>query len=644
LVTQIGGNKSDPNSVIEKFVPFKISKCDWTIENKLVTYSFEGLSPGEGAAAGTRRGTIPYNIELTASSINDLLGQDVKYSATQAAAAAPGSATTSASPDQSDAETRRLQAANTASAPPKADAAPTTKKNSITQGLMGAMNEFQQQLVKEGVYEKADEYEIVFANPGPGGGGNTIKNARLIPPGAKADARQTGTVNPATTDPQSADMERVYKDIKSRNYSITAGMQLVQAIELAIRNSTFITDQNVLFFDDNDALQVKDDANKKDIVWFNITFQSVQLEYDNKRNDYAQKITFIINTYTPLNFNSSYYPINKFRGLHKQYNYWFTGKNTAVIDYKETMNNLYNLTISGDQAKGNLGFQQRKALTSSMRDQPFLNFSPSSTENSAGDSGKQNEPQANLAESLYDPVGLANCNLKIVGDPAWIQQGSFAGGVSAKEFDFNAFLPDGTINFDAREVMFEIAWQRPEDYDINTGLADPYVKSSSRQPVQSRVYTAMQCTSEFRQGSFYQNIQGKLYFFMKPNASNKAATAPPPATQTDTRTIDNTTTNNPSAANAAAAAAGASGGPTAMSVPDVNTGPGSGTPNVINSAPPGPKDTVVPASPPTAATSGSGENLDVRDPFVPPNTLSGRITADGLNNSPSAPQDIAWDF
>ena len=644
LVTRIGGNKSDPNSVIEKFIPFKISKCDWTIDSKLVTYSFEGLSPGEGSAAGTRRGTIPYNIELTASTIGELLGQDVVYSSTQTATAAPGAATTSSTPDQSDAETRRLQAANTAAAPPNAAAAPTTKK-SITQGLMGAMNLFQQDLVKQGVYEQADQYEIVFANPGPGGGGNTIKNARLIPPGKKTNANQTAMVQPATADPNSAAMDKISKDIKSRNYAITAGMQLVQAIELAIRNSTFVTGQNALFFDENDALQVKDEVNKKDVVWFNITFQSVQLEYDNKRNDFAHKITFIINTYTPMNFNSSYYPINKFRGLHKQYNYWFTGKNTAVIDYKETMNNLYNLTISGDQTKGNLAFQQRKAFTSSMRDQPFYNFQTASAENSAGDNGKQNEPQANLAESLYDPVGLANCNVKIVGDPAWIQQGSFAGGVSAKEFDFNAFLPDGTINFDAREIQFEIAWQRPQDYDINTGLADPYAGSSKRQPVQSRVFTAMQCTSEFNKGSFYQNLQGKLYFFMKPNASNKAATAPPPVSTTYYENDgQSSTSNNPSHANASAAEAGASGRSTTLAVPALSAGPGSGTPNVINSAPPGPKDTAVPSPPPQPPTSGSGENLDVPDPFVPPGTLSGRVTADGLGNSPSAPQDLVRDF
>ena len=153
LVTRIGGNKSDPNAVIEKFIPFKIGKCDWTVENKLVTYSFEALSPGVGAGAGTRRGTIPYNIELTATTIESLLGQDVIYSSAQAAAGTPGAATTLSTPDQSDAETRRLLAANAAAAPPKADAAPTTKRG-ITQGLMGAMNQYQRNLVDEGVTGK----------------------------------------------------------------------------------------------------------------------------------------------------------------------------------------------------------------------------------------------------------------------------------------------------------------------------------------------------------------------------------------------------------------------------------------------------------------------------------------------------------
>ena len=125
-----------------------------------------------------------------------------------------------------------------------------------------------------------------------------------------------------------------------------------------------------------------------------------------------------------------------------------------------------------------------------------------------------------------------------MGDPAWIQQGSFAGGVSPQEFDFNAFLPDGTINFDAREVMFEIAWQRPEDYNLNTGLANPYSKNTAQagQPTQSRVYVATKCVSDFRQGKFEQTIEGLLYRYPKQNQTNKAVNAAPVPDQSDAET------------------------------------------------------------------------------------------------------------
>jgi hypothetical protein len=40
-------------------------------------------------------------------------------------------------------------------------------------------------------------------------------------------------------------------DFSNRNYSITAGMQLIQAIDLAIRNSTYITDQALTVYDES---------------------------------------------------------------------------------------------------------------------------------------------------------------------------------------------------------------------------------------------------------------------------------------------------------------------------------------------------------------------------------------------------------
>jgi hypothetical protein len=92
------------------------------------------------------------------------------------------------------------------------------------------------------------------------------------------------------------------------------------------------------------------------------------------------------------------------------------------------------------------------------------------------------------------------------------------------------FLPDGSIAFDNQDVLFEINWQRPQDYDLDTGLADPYSqtqkKYNNRTALQSRVYRCKKVVSEFRQGRFEQTLEGALFLFpipSKTNAANPAA-------------------------------------------------------------------------------------------------------------------------
>ena len=34
-------------------------------------------------------------------------------------------------------------------------------------------------------------------------------------------------------------------------------------------------------------------------------------------------------------------------------------------------------------------------------------------------------------------------------------------------------MPDGTINYEGQEILFELAWNKPADYDLETGIADP---------------------------------------------------------------------------------------------------------------------------------------------------------------------------
>ncbi len=49
---------------------------------------------------------------------------------------------------------------------------------------------------------------------------------------------------------------------------------------------------------------------------------------------------------------------------------------------------------------------------------------------------------------------------------------SGVGGESITRGEYVNFLPDGTINHESQEVLFELAWNQPGDYNLDTGLMD----------------------------------------------------------------------------------------------------------------------------------------------------------------------------
>ena len=518
---------SDPASIIEKFIPFKVKSINWSVGSKLVSYEWDCAPIGQMIAGFASRGTIPYDVQLVDSTVGGLLSSAAKYSSAAAAATTPGASTTTAVPNQSDAETRRLAAAGSPpAAPPKANAAPSDK-NTITGGLAGAMNDFQKKLVKDGIFTYADEYVINFVGPDA----SKIRDAKLQLPNTKVDKSKTAAGAPTTKDSQGLDQARTSVDMVSRSFSITAGQQLLQAIDLTIRNSSYIRDQALVIINPDGTQTANPNARNKPLKWFVITMTAEPIsELDPKRNDYAYRITYSIAAREVKNVISKYFPPSRFTGVHKSYPYWFTGENTAVLEYQETLNSMYQLTVSGSDKEGSAADRTRSQFTSSMADIITYNYAPRSTESGSGGDGKVNEIGANAAEVLYSPGDLREAKIKIVGDPAWIMQGSNFRMVKDELFGAAAlstgFLPDGSIAFDNQDVLFEIRWQRPEDYDLTTGLADPYSKTqqkyNSRTALQSRVYLCKKVVSEFRQGKFEQTLEGALYLYPVPGGSNAA--------------------------------------------------------------------------------------------------------------------------
>jgi hypothetical protein len=561
---------SDRTAIVEKFIPFKIANLNWSVGSKLVTYEWECTPAGMMIAGGTVRGTIPYDVQLVNSTVGGLLSNnrvtvanssgdenqganEIARLLRQQSAAQNAPATTTGrvittnnnslaaragrfvggllgttTPNQSNAETARLnrQAENaTPPAPATANAAPSKK---IITGLMAAMNEFQQKLVKDGIYTTADVYSIAFVGPNA----TAISGAKLQLPNTKVDKKQTASGDsPAQTGGKALDQRAQAVDMMSRNFSITAGQQLLQVIEQVIRNSSYITEQALVVINPDGTYTANPKANPdKPMKWFEISMSATAIgdKIDPLRNDFAYNIKYVVRQKIIPNFDSKYFPISTFTGVHKSYPYWFTGQNTAVMEYQETLNALYHVTVSGD-AKVGEDRANREGFTSSLADVRKYAYSPRSNASSQQAKGKEFEIGANAAEVIYSPGDLAEAKVKIIGDPAWIQQGSLFRDAEQIISASTGFDPDGSISFDSVMPMFEVVWQRPQDYNIDTGLADPYSTQPgeyNRTPQQSRIYVVHTVTSDFAKGAFTQQLEGALYLFPVPGKDKPPAADP----------------------------------------------------------------------------------------------------------------------
>jgi len=511
---------SQQGAIVERFIPFKIKGIKFSVGNTLVTYTWECAPVGQLKANYVGRGTVPADIELASKSVGDVLGGtvgDVSSVPAGGTAAQPGASNTTninTPAQQQEGRSTNGVAFTTGAANPNTAAAPT---NVLTanRGLVKALNDAQQQLVKQGIFDQADVYDIRFIGDDAG----ELYSARLelldkdIVKKRTASAKATpGTINP----------DRGYVDLKTRSQPIVAGTSIVQVIDLMIRNSTYISNQSLVIYDENGKAKPNENRSNAPLKWFTIAMHAEPLDWDVKRNDYAYRIVYSIGSRLVKNVVSRYFVSPAFTGVVKRYPYWFTGQNTAVLDYKEDLNTLYQFTVSGGRSAA--GQEIDSARDNSLENATFnlldvanYVYFPRSLENSAGGSGPQLEIAANFAEQLYSPGDLREVRIKILGDPAWIAQGSVVRAPNNQLFSGTSlaegFLPDGTIAFENQDVLFEIAWQKPVDYDTATGVADPYRNdpTRNRNPFQSRIYLCKRVISEFTKGSFYQTLEGAAY-------------------------------------------------------------------------------------------------------------------------------------
>ena len=412
--------------------------------------------------------------------------------------------------------------------PATAAAAPTPASVQTGTGLCAALNAFYAEQAKKSGFI-ADVYEIYFADP-------LLENASMIPAGP-IEKEFTGTT-PLTSASGKLDPAKQSSPLQVRTRGTTAGQQITQFIDQVLRSSRYIGDQqNVIW---NTKTNSWDPQGKPGQVfaWFNIVGNAIPLKYDPKRNDFAYRIIYTITPYqTPI--QSEYFTSGVFRGVHKVYNYWFTGQNTQVLQYEQNFNTLWTQAITGDKtttatirAQTNTDFLWKKA------------YLPASNQTRQGGTGKTFEPGANAADILYTN-DYAKIKLSIIGDPAWIPS---VVPITSGKFETKPFNPDGSINTTASVPYFKFAWNRPVDYDLNTGLMDPGANNNNSNRLagiagdaqESVAYIASRCRSTFKAGKFTQELEGT---WLQDVNNTAATTSPDVGRKTDT-TVKSTLTNS----------------------------------------------------------------------------------------------------
>lgn len=457
------GKSLDPsanvNGIFETFYDIALTNIKFKLTGRMVTYNcFAKMLPSK-EAFGTKRGLVDTGANIEAGTVYDaLLGE---------------------------------------------------------KGLITKINNEQQRLYNAGSIGIKDTYKVVFLSDME----EQMKAAQIVSPADLDKYKWGGPNSKKTSDSNDATASKSIPNNNVRNIVIQGTTPIIQAISQIISQSSFLEDAlKVLYTTNLEPNQGKkteneiENKNKTTVSWYNISAQIAKAEWDEKRADFALEITYLIAPYdTPIIMSAYTNPGAKYYGPYKRYDYWYTGLNSEIISYEQTLDNAYyNVALVPSTSDGQgKGGPVDVALKANQRtNMPRL-----------GRTDVGLEAHNSYLTSLYDPKGWAEAKINILGDPDYlIQDAEDINGVGQL---YNKFYgTDGFTIKGSNQVFIEIDFKEAIDYEHNTGtlkinesiLFFKYPKSIS-QLVKGISYLLIKVESTFSNGKFTQVLHCRLNTF-----------------------------------------------------------------------------------------------------------------------------------
>jgi len=358
------------------------------------------------------------------------------------------------------------------------------------------------------------QYEIAYL-----GDAGPIKIASMINPGDPDKGKQPGVAGPTNSSQvNTKTATEAITDTSKRIIQIEQGTSVTQAIGQIIKQSSYLRDALTMTYTtaetpSNSTASPEITLNKnppREIQWYNLGARVEPLAWDKKVGDFSYKITYVIQpfktpgTFTPYGKTSKYY------GPHKRYNYWFTGKNTEILEFTQTLDGSY----------FNIAFTPSSDPNSPTYipglDIPSIPGKLNDYERS-NSLGRGAEAENQYLTNLYSPKDWSEAKIKILGDPDFLMNDTPG---SLNEVYRQYYGNDGfTINPNSGLVFIELNFNEAKDYDNRTGLLNVNEKilfwidptnSNFKSNINGIAYLVSQVDSMFSGGSFTQTITCKM--------------------------------------------------------------------------------------------------------------------------------------
>lgn len=453
--------------------------------------------------------------------------------------------------------------------PPSESVAAATKPTSFT----SAYNAWNIAASKNNDPKFADQIQFVIDKD--------IANSKIADP-KSTSVKRSGESNPNKEAKSQDGKAATTLDTSKVVHSFEAGTTVNEIINAILPNSEFFLKQvKDPSKDSKSPVQdgaasdatVKEQANTLK-MWKIIP--SIKLsDFDPERNVWGKNITFYIKQYDAYQQRDPRLPKSPPPKAVKRYDYFYTGKNSSVINFDIDFNALYftaaqidrgnTEATAGAQArpessnedgstsvggKSGFGSGERKVNTGSQM------------QTGVGGSNNRSETQnaQSALQSIYTSAAgdMINLKLQIIGDPHFIKQDDLylPPSMTAVTSGGNTTFVSPSVqslSMDSGEIYCYVSFKTPADFNDATGMYDLNSSNKFHTSEFSGYYKVITVDSEFRQGKFIQTLNLVRYPMQdSPNVSaaqnssaldnkrNEKATAAQkgaPAAQTEKPTV-----------------------------------------------------------------------------------------------------------